>query len=307
MAAVIAVPILLIWQKNNVYDAWRLHNYQPPQSIVNLANDDSFKPYTRHLFYVNHPQLISSVAGFRENCPENMQTIVLGCYHPNQRGIYIYDVQDPALAGVQQVTAAHEVLHSVYARLSTEDRNSLNAELEDYYKNGLTDPRVLAEVKLYQQTEPNDVMDEMSCTFGTEIANLPPSLEAYYAKYFTNRQAIVTFEQSYEGEFTSRQNQINADDQRLAQMKQQIQAEEDQLSSQLNSIKSNRSRVESSNDETQINEFNAQVNAYNSGVSRLKADINEYNNLVQSRNAIAADLASLQSALDTRLTTQSAK
>jgi len=307
MSLLAAVIVGAAWGIINVHsvDDWlRLRNYTPPAAIASLADQDTFTSYTRHMFYVNHPQLINTVDTFRQYCPENKETIVLGCYHPGQNGIYIYSVNDPALYGVEQVTAAHEVLHAVYERLSTKQRNQLNAELEDYYKNGLTDPRVKAEVVLYQQTEPTDVMDEMSCTFGTEIANLPPALEEYYQQYFSNRQAIVAFEQNYQAEFTSRQSQINADDARLAVLKAQIGAEEDSLKSQLSDLQAGRSSVENSNDQAQINSYNSQVAAYNSGVSRLQADISTYNALVAQRNAIASDLASLQNSLDTRLTTQ---
>lgn len=292
-------------------DWWKLRGYTPPAAIVSLADQDTMNSYTRHAFYVNHPQLLSTVSAFRQACPDSEQTIVLGCYHPGQNGIYIYNVQDPALHGVQQVTAAHEVLHSVYARLSSSDRQQLDNELESYYKNDLHDSRVLAEVKLYQQTEPNDVYDEMSCTFGTEIANLPPALEAYYAKYFTNRQAVVAFEQSYEGEFTKRENIINADDAQLAAMKQQIDSEESSLTNQLNQIEADRARLDQLSSSNQINaynagvdSFNAEVDAYNSGVQKLRSDIAAYNQLVQDRNSVAAELRGLQSAIDTRLTTQ---
>ena len=311
---VLAAPLVAWWQSNALYDWYRLRDYTPPASIVSLANQDTFKPYTRHLFYVNRPQLLNTVASFRQDCPENENTIVLGCYHSGQQGIYIYNVQDSALAGVQQVTAAHEVLHSVYARLSTKQRNYVDGLLENYYKNDLHDPRVLDEVKLYQQTEPNDVMDEMHSTFGTEIAGLPLPLEKYYQQYFSNRQAIVTFEQNYQGEFTNRENQVNADDTQLAALKQQIDSEEQSLSQQSAQINSDRAHLDSLRSSGQTDAYNAavgpfndEVSAYNQGVDQLKSDIASYNDLVNSRNAIAQDLASLDKALDTRLSTQSAQ
>src|SRR5581483_1928996 len=201
LAALVAVGI----NHQSVEDWFKLRGYQAPAAVAHLADQDTMNAYTRHLFYLNKPQLLGSVSSFRQYCPENKDTIVLGCYHPGQNGIYIYNVSDPSLAGVQQVTAAHEVLHAVYARLSAYDRATLDKSLKDFYHNGLTDQRVLDEVKLYQQTEPNDVMDEMSCTFGTELPSLPADLEAYYKRFFANRQAIVAFEQQYESAFTSRQ------------------------------------------------------------------------------------------------------
>ncbi len=295
-------------------DWWRLRGYQPSTAINELATQDTMNSYTRHLFYLNRPRLLSTVKSFRQYCPENKDTIVLGCYHPDQNGIFIYNVSDQSISGVEQVTAAHEVLHSIYARLGSKDRQSLDTQLESYYKHGLTNQRVLAEVKIDQQTEPTAVMDEMSCTFGTEIANLPAPLESYYKRYFNNRPAIVAYEQQYEAEFTSRQNTIAIDDQQLNDQKQQVTAQEAALSFQLTQINSDRARLSSllaSGQTTAYNasvtNFNNEIRTYNDGVTSLQTTISSYNQLVTARNLIAGQLTTLDSAIDTRLTQQSAK
>jgi len=301
-------------QRQNIQDWFKLRGYQPPAAVVQLAGQDTMNSYTRHLFYLNKPQLLSTVSSFRRYCPEDKNTIVLGCYHPGQNGIFIYNVPDPALAGVQQVTAAHEVLHSVYARLSSKDRAALNNELNDFYKHGLTDQRVLAEVRIYQQTEPNDVMDEMSCTFGTELAILPAPLEAYYKKYFDNRPAIVAYEQQYQGEFTSRQNAIKADDQQLADSKAQIDAQKTALTYQFSQINSDKNHLDSLRSAGQIDAYNAavpgynnEIRIYNAGVDKLHNAVDAYNQLVASRNQIASELTTLETALDTRQLPQAAQ
>lgn len=310
----LALLVLLLANRQSVSDWVRLRGYTPPATVEQLATQDTMNSYTRHLFYLNRPQLPTTVTGFRQNCPENKDTIVLGCYHPDQDGIFIYAVQDPALSGVQQVTAAHEVLHSVYARLSSQDRNNLNKLLEDYYHNGLHVQRVLDEVKLYQQTEPNDVLDEMSCTFGTEIANLPAPLEAYYKQFFTNRAAIVAYEQQYESEFTSRQSAIANDDQQLTGAKQVIDNQQAALDAQLSQINSDQTRLnglrtagQTASYNAAVPGYNSEVDAYNKGVASLSADIAGYNQLVAVRNQLAGELTTLDKALDTRLTQQTTR
>jgi hypothetical protein len=296
-------------------DWWKLRGYQPPATIMQLADQDTMNSYTRHLFYLNKPQLLASVSSFRQHCPENKDTIVLGCYHPDQDGIVIYNVPDPALAGVQQVTAAHEVLHATYDRLNAKDRADLNSQLQDYYQHGLQDSHVRAEIKLYQRTEPTAVLNEMNSIFGTEIPNLPPPLEAHYKRYFSNRAAIVAFEQQYEGEFTSRQTAIASDDQQLAALKQQIGARQASLNAQLLQINADQSRLNAlKNAAGQTNAYNAavpaynaEVDAYNNGVSSLKSTISHYNQLVTARNLIAGQLTTLAGALDTRLTPQTTR
>jgi hypothetical protein len=300
---------LLIFNRQNIIDWWRLWGYTPPAAVVKLADEDTMTSYTRHLFYLNKPQLLPTVTSFRVYCPENENTIVLGCYHPDQNGIFIYNVSDPTLAGVQQVTAAHEVLHAVYARLSGSERTTLDTELMNYDKHGLNDPLVKAEVKLYQQTEPGSVMDEMSCTFGTEIAHLSPALSAYYSKYFTNREAIVTYEQNYQAAFNSRQTVITADDAQLASLKTQINTTEAQLKSSLSALNAqlaNLNDLRSSGNLAAYNAgvptYNNAIDSYNAGVQTVENLVSQYNQLVATRNKAAAQFTTLVAALDTRVT-----
>lgn len=311
---VLLVLIVLLglasWKHQALQDWWKLRSYTPPSAITQLAQEDTMNAYTTHLFYLNKPQLLNTVTDFRKYCPENANTIVLGCYHPDQNGIYIYAVQDPSLAGIQQVTAAHEVLHAVYARLSNSARTQLDSELEAYYKNGLTDPTVKAEVALYQKTEPTAVYDEMSCTFGTEIAQLPAGLTSYYAQFFTNRQKIVGYEEQYQAQFNSREAQISTDDSQLATMKQQINSQETTLTTQSDSLDMQKSQLEqqlNSGDVSTYNKsvdaYNTEVTGYNTALANLKQEITNYNQLVDTRNGIAGQITTLDSAIDTRLST----
>ena len=305
----LAVVGLLIVNGQSIVDWWRLRGYVPPAAVVALANEDTMTSYTRHLFYLNRPQLLGSVTSFRAYCPENQTSIVLGCYHPDQDGIFIYDVPDPTLAGVQQVTAAHEVLHAVYARLSGSQRANLDNELQSYNNHGLDSPLVKAEVKLYQQTEPGSVMDEMSCTFGTEIANLPPALNAYYSKYFVNRAAIVAYEQDYQAAFSSRQAVVAQDDAQLSSLKSQLDSTESQLATSLNALNAQQSNLTSLRNSGDITAYDGGVPSYNSSIDAYNAQVqiaenlvSQYNQLVVSRNQVAGQITTLVSALDTRET-----
>src|SRR3569832_105079 len=92
-----------------IYDAVRLHNYQAPAEIAQLASNDAMNDSTRRLFYVNHPEL-NDKATFSGHCKGSEKTIVLGWYITSQ-GIYLYNVTDHRLSGIVEVTAAHETLH----------------------------------------------------------------------------------------------------------------------------------------------------------------------------------------------------
>ena len=306
----LAAPFLVYFNAQALTDWAQLRNYMPPAVVASLASQDTMTAQARHIFYVNHPQLETDANQFRSDCSESEKTIVLGCYHSNQDGIFVYNVQDPRLAGVQQVTAAHEMLHAAYDRLSSKDKNYVDGLLQSYY-NSQHDQRITDTINAYRQSEPNDVVNEMHSVFGTEIANLPAPLEQYYTRYFSDRAAVVAFANNYEVEFTSRSDQIKADDAQLAQMKAQIDQQEQSLSQQLSSINSERAQLDSQRAGGQIDQynagvaaFNADVGRYNAGVASLKSDIATYNALVIERNSIANELTSLDKAIDTRVAPQ---
>lgn len=307
LLVMVVIAVGLLTNETRLLDWYHLRGYAPASNVVALANDTTMTAYARHMFYLNKPQILSSVTSFRAYCPENKDTIVLGCYHSGENGIYVYNVPDPSLAGVQQVTAAHEMLHASYARLSNHDRTVINSELLDYSKHGLTDPSVKADIKIYQQTEPSSVTDEMHSLFGTEIANLPAPLESYYTRYFHNRSKIVTYQQQYQAQFTKRQATIASDDNQLKDLKANIQIQQDSVDSQLAQITSDRARINSYASSNQIAtynaaiaSFNAEIDAYNRAVQKLKDQIDGYNQLVAARNLIAGQLTTLDKALDTR-------
>lgn len=309
--ALLAAPFLIWWKAQALTDWWQLRDYTPSPAVTTLAAQDTMTAYAEHVFYVNHPDIESSPMQFQKDCSESEKTIILGCYHPDQNGIFIYDITDSRLAGVEQVTAAHEMLHAAYDRLSSKDRNYIDGLLQDYYKKQLTDQRVIDTINSYKQTEPNDVVNEMHSVFGTEVANLPAPLENYYKRYFDNRQAVTNYASSYENEFTTRENQVKAYKSQLDQLKVSIQSQEADLDAQLRQVNSDRAKLDAERSSGQIAQynsdvpaFNQEVNAYNNSVEALRGSIRQYNQIVEQYNAVAKELASLAQSIDSRVQTQ---
>lgn len=311
----LVVVAVVFAQRQAIYDWYQLRNYQAPANVAALADATTMTAKSRHSFYVNHPQVQDKTA-FNSNCPDNggEQTIVLGCYLPPQRGIYVYGVDDPQLKGVQEVTAAHEMLHSAYDRLSAKDRANVDSLLQNYYEHDLHDERLLATMESYKKTEPNDLTNEMHSIFGTEVANLPPALETYYKQYFTDRKAVVRFAEQYQQAFTSRQAQITGYDQQLQVLKKQIDENQAALSSQSKALDSLRDSLNGllANGDTasynaQVSGFNAQINRYNALVAQTKAKISEYNDLVAKRNAVATETRNLSQELNSHIPDQTTR
>lgn len=293
MAAIGAI----LYNRQSINDYWQLHDYRAPNEVLQIVNQDTFTDYSRKVLYVNHPE-IATKSDFGHFCPDGAreQTIVLGCYHSNQAGIYVLNVIDPRLNGVKQVTAAHEMLHAAYDRLSSKERASVDSQLVAYYKNDLKDPRLLSTLDAYKKSEPTDVVNEMHSIFGTEVANLPAGLEQYYKKYFVDRSKVVGFSTQYQTEFTSRQAKVAAADVQLSALKVQIDAARTDLDTKQAEISTSQASLLALRNSGDVNGYNAGVagynalvSAYNAEVQLLKDAVARYNQLVASRNAIALE------------------
>lgn len=297
--------VALAWvQRQAIYDWSRLHNYHPPAAAIQLATDTTMNAYARNIFLVQHPE-VDNKSTFNDFCRETSeQTIVLGCYISRQ-GIYVLDVQEAKLAGIEQVTAAHEMLHAAYDRLGAKDRKIVDDMINQAYKT-ITDKRIKATVEQYKKAGA-DVTNELHSILGTEVRNLPPDLEAYYKKYFTNRAAIVDYSEKYEQIFTDNKNKVDKYDQELSQRKKQIEALQVELDALGNGLEAARNELErelAAKDYAAYNNgvpsYNTQVNIYNAKVKAAKQKIAEFNTILDQRNAIALEDQQLYKAIDSR-------
>lgn len=309
--SLLALPFVAWWQRVAIIDWWRLRNYSPPAEVISLADATAMNDFGRKVFYVNHPKIEKNTEEFRKECPQGEKSIVLGCYRSPQLGIVVYDVTDPRLEGVEEVTAAHEMLHAAYDRLDSSEKIRVNQLLNSFYLQ-LQDDRINETINLYKRNEPSHLLNEMHSIFGSEVANLPPELENYYSRYFSDRQKVVGFAASYAGEFSSRLAKIADYEKQLDQLKSDIGNQESTLRSQAQELENDRQRLDALRQSGQIDEynsqvavFNAKVSSYNQGITRLRRAINSYNSLLDSYNTVAGELRSLYGAIDTRLSTQS--
>lgn len=299
----LALPVIGWTQRWTIFDAWRLRNYQAPAEIAQLATDTTLNDKTRRLFYAYYPRL-EDKQNFSMNCSSTERTIVLGCYIPG-RSIHLFDVTDERLNGIKQVTAAHETLHAAYDRLSPSDKKQVIAMLNDAHAK-LANQRIKDTLEDYR-SRGADVTNELHSILATEVRELPPELERYYSRYFSDRKKIVAYSESYENAFNERKAKVAAADAELARLKQQIENEEAGLDNSARAIEAERNRLDSLLAANRISEynagvggFNAMINAYNRRVNSVRALIEKFNKLVAERNAIAEEGNDLVKAIDSR-------
>lgn len=299
----------LVWiQRDAIADWWRLRDYKPSTEVVALVADTTMTDYAERLFYVNHPSL-EDKQDFNEHCADHgEETAVLGCYHGNRRGIYLYAVDDPRLEGVRQVTAAHEMLHQAYDRLSGGERKRIAALLDDLYASGKLSDEIKSKIESYKKQQGIDLHNEMHSIIGSEVRELPTELEVYYEQYFGDRLKTVGYSEAYRGEFTRRKDLVAQYDAQLATLKIQIDANKTGLDNKSNYLKAKEKEISqdiSSRDqvayEADVTAYNAMVDAYNAQLAETRKLIEQHNQIVGERNAIAVQEQELQEALDSRL------
>lgn len=311
LVALVGATIFVWLDRERLQDSLILRGYTPAVEIQNLAADTAMTEYAKRLFLVNKPALNDKVA-LNTNCKDLAEeAAVLGCFKGDRQGIYIYDITDGRLYGIEQVTAAHEMLHQAYERLSPTERAHINALLEDYYRAGLADQSVKDKMLIYEKTEPNDLANEMHSIFGTELENLPTELEAYYTRYFTDRQRVVAFRKTSQAAFDTYRNQILSYDKRLEELKPSIEQLETVLTAEIAQLRSTKAEMDADLAAGRIQEYNAAVTPYNTLVktynqqlAALNKQIEEYNKIVAERNALSVKVSELNEALDSSLTPQ---
>lgn len=307
LVVLIGLNVLAILQRERIGDWWVLRGYAPSVAVSTLAEQTAMTDDGRHLFYINRPSL-EDKAGFNKHCSNHTEhSVVLGCYHGDRQGIYLYDVQDDRLEGVEQVTAAHEMLHQAYERLSGEERQRIDGLLEDFAAHGNLPQRLKDKLDLYKKNAAANLANEMHSIFGTEIAALPAELETYYAQYFTDRKAVVAFSDKYQGEFEARQAKVKAFDKQLSDIDARISTNKAELERQQKALDAQRARVQAflAAGDTEAYQrgataYNRQVSVYNALIDETERLIDDYNVIVAQRNAISVEEQELQQALDSR-------
>ncbi|MEM9136588.1 MAG: hypothetical protein AAGB01_04470 [Cyanobacteria bacterium P01_F01_bin.42] len=300
--------------------------YRPSSpEIEALAVATTMTPDAQQLFYRQKPQ-VASKENFHSLCNKvernREKTVLLGCFTSNgYRGnIVIQSITDSRLEGTMEVVAAHELLHAAYQKLSRKERKALAPKLEQAAER-VDDSFLSPVIEAYQQGDRQTYRNELHSYLGTELANLgDPSLEAYYQKYFSDRQAIIAFSKrsrqelrkieaqaekladeidglearlkSEESSLQSLANDLDYRAQNLEQMRLELlslqrQAESALLRGQRGVVDQFKRAQERFNSEVRF--YNRQVESQQERVARFNQDFERYRQKIQTYNQLNQD------------------
>lgn len=242
LVAVAATLVALLFNRQYFIDTIVASQYKPSAEMNEIRDKLDLTDEGKRLFDASQP-VIEEASAFNKNCNQHVETNnpILGCYA--QQRIYVYRVTSPELDGIEETTAAHELLHAVYERMSEADKSTVNAELSQMYEK-VRNAELEERMEYYKSTEPGQEVNELHSILGTEQVALSSKLEEHYAKYFLSRQKIVNFFKQYNDTFISTTNRIK------------------QLQEQIN---------------TEAVAVNQRIERYNVAVAKLQSDTNNFN------------------------------
>lgn len=204
-ALVIGFAAWLFLNRQYVIDQITVWSYTPPASIQSINERVDFTGHGTFAFYATQPVLADAEA-FNQGCPrQEVGSPILGCYSAGR--IYVYNVDNEQLAGMEEVTAAHEMLHAAWERLSSSERQQVTTLLDAAYSRLSSDSELKLRMDYYARTEPGQMYNELHSILGTEMRDVGDDLEAYYARYFTDRRKVLDLHGAYNAVFTNLKNE----------------------------------------------------------------------------------------------------
>ncbi len=307
LVALVVAGGLALFYRQRIFDQFRVWQFEPSQEIANIADKSSMSSEGQFYFYAAHPKIESS-KNFNQHCPRiEKASPIVGCYASGSNRLYIYDVKDPELDGIKEVTAAHEMLHVVYDRLSQSEKDKLGELLEKAYKK-LEDPKLKERMDYYHRAQPGSRQNELHSILGTEFSDLGDELEAHYRKYFSNRQAVVDLYNKYHKQFVEieqRAEELSAGlAARKAEIDRSIKNYEAEVADYNRQVQSFNQRAKDGDFESQIEFKNQRQYLVNRSFQlsknreSIQSKINAYNQDVEKLNSLGKHINQLNRSLD---------
>lgn len=188
---ILMIVVAVVWLNFGVVKDFLVGlSYRPTDEMVEIRESLGLTGTGARIFNASMP-VLQEKQEFNSNCREvENESAILGCYRDDR--IFVYNIVDEELPGIRELTAAHELLHAVYDRMSNEDKARWRNELVSVYRENQD---VLGEeIELYNDSEKQE---ELYVRAGTEIADLPENLERHYAEIFEDQDKIAGYYNSY--------------------------------------------------------------------------------------------------------------
>lgn len=262
--------------------------YQEPENVLSIEEKLDLTDYAKVIFRASRPEL-NSKEEFATHCASSDVTVTaLGCY--TNSTIYIYNIESEDLDGIKESTAAHELLHAAWDRLSDGEKQAIEEDLKKIYENN---SEINSELSgIYDEA---DHQNEIFARAGVEIKNLPEKLENLYSKYFKDQDKIVDYYNQYSKIFKDLTKEADNLKDKLDNLNSSIAADNadyktraDNLTQEIQDFNGCASRTGCFTNNGQFtsrrNELIGKQQSLQDLYNRIVNKINEYNSLVEKLN-----------------------
>ncbi len=181
--------ILILLNISSDDDKRKAAEFEPSSEIKKLVTKMRLTDKGKTILYASSPQLKGKVA-FNGICGRDgdPNAYVAGCYYDINGEEYI-DIYDSGKEATELekafynyenskiVTLAHEMMHAVYSRVSGNDKDWIEIELNKLYASN---SELREEISLYPSSQK---YDELYVRVATELYGIPSTLEKHYSDY----------------------------------------------------------------------------------------------------------------------------
>lgn len=305
---VIAAGVWALTNQQRISDQFTVWQFEPSSSLRAYVTSADMTDEGKFLFYASQPE-IQENPEFNDTCSNVEENFgVLGCYFPSSKSIFLFDVTDERLAGIEEVVAAHEMLHAAWDRLSASERSRLTPLLEAEAARMKDDPEFATTLEFYAKTEPGERSNELHSIIGTEFTDLSPELEAHYATYFADRATVVALHEKSNAVFTEQLDASKKLVEQLDALRGTIDADYATYNSGYDSLNSNIDSFNSRADRgdfATLDQFNRERNelinrqaGLNALYDTIEANVAAYDGLVVQLEDLNATISELNKSIN---------
>lgn len=188
----------------------------PSATVVALADAAYLSPAGRDIFFATSPVVLDAehFAGRCDEADSGLATSgggAVGCYQGATNAIVVYGPPDARLYAFVVETAAHELLHAAWARLTAGEQAAATPLLEAEVAGLPVDDPIHAAVAASVGDEPGNRATELFAYVGTQVwrdGGAAPDLEALYARFITDRRSLVAVHTGWVGMLDSMEASI---------------------------------------------------------------------------------------------------
>ncbi|UZN03048.1 hypothetical protein [Cellulomonas sp. S1-8] len=204
---------------------------EPTPEVAALADEMFLTDEGRDLLYSSRPELLGAEE-FAGRCAREGDDAAaptggaVGCYHSTAGGlqvggrIVIYQPADARLRGFVVETAAHELLHAAWNELSPTERTTVTAALEGVVAGIDPADDLHAQLDGSVGIHAGNRATELFSYVGTQVwapGGLDPALEAQYARFVTDREALVGVHTAFQQQIDTLTSDVNTAQEALSQ------------------------------------------------------------------------------------------